>query len=329
MIYHAMVLIQKQVECLNPGEIPIMTVGQPRFAIAKEIQWLKPDCLGEDKFVVMTGDLHIEMALMNLGDWLEGSGWAALLSLAEITPSGKADSKLSGCSNITLSDIFIKLPLLSYICEYIEYIEECTDQMPLHEEEWELSKEAHPMFKFWHLTLHLELLLLEYVRSIRSGDFHLYVKTILSVISWMFSLDHRHYARWLPVHIRAMLKLPNAQPQIYSSFEDGKFTVQNSNRKFPRMALDQNHEPQNARIKGTAGAIGLTENDTSLSRWLVSGPEVARLLDGFCHEGEDDVTLEHHDSTVAIQSQLLKDLNSLVLTIDDLGHPFTDVALFS
>ena len=64
MIYHAMVLIQKQVEYLNPGQIPFMAVDQPLFAIAEEIQWLKPDCLGEDKFLVMMGDLHIEMALM-------------------------------------------------------------------------------------------------------------------------------------------------------------------------------------------------------------------------------------------------------------------------
>ena len=259
----------------------------------------------------MMGDLHIEMDLMKcLGDWLEVSGWTALLSLAEITTSGKADSMLSGCSNIilcrylhqvTASDLHIKKKEA-----YCEYIEECTDQMPLHEKEWELSKEAHPMFKFCNLTLHLELLLLEYVKSIRSGDFYLYVKTILSVVPWMFSLDHHHYARWLPVHIRAILNLPNAQPQIYSSFEDGKFT------KFSRMALDQNHEQQNARIKGTGGAIGLTENDTSLRRWLASGPEVALILDefAFCNEGEDDVTSEHHDSAVALQAQFLKDVNS-------------------
>ena len=97
----------------------------------------------------------------------------------------------------------------------------------------------------------------------------------MSVVLWMFSLDHHQYARWLPAHIRAMLNLPNTQPQIYSSFEDGKFT------KCSRMALDQNHEQRNARIKGTGGAIGLTENDTSLRRWLASEPEVALLFDEF------------------------------------------------
>ena len=74
--------------------------------------------------------------------------------------------------------------------------------------------------------------------------------------------------------------------------------------------------------KGTGGAISLTENDTSLRSWLVSGPEVTCLLDefAFCGEGKDDVTLENLESTVAIQSQFLKDINSLVLTINDLGN---------
>ena len=141
MIYHAMVLIQKQIEYLNPGQIPIMTVDQPLFAIAKEIQWLKPECLGEDKFLVMMGDLHIEMAFMKcLGDWLEGSGWMALLSLAEITTSGKADSMLSGSSNITLCRYLHKVTASALHIKkkeaYSEYLKECTEewhQVPLHE----------------------------------------------------------------------------------------------------------------------------------------------------------------------------------------------------
>ena len=40
-IHHAMLLIKKQTECLNPGQSPVMTVDQPLYAIAKEIQWTK------------------------------------------------------------------------------------------------------------------------------------------------------------------------------------------------------------------------------------------------------------------------------------------------
>ena len=64
MMHHTMLLIQKQTEYLNRGQTPVMTADQPYFALAKEIQWLKPDLLGEDKCLVMMGDLHTEMNLM-------------------------------------------------------------------------------------------------------------------------------------------------------------------------------------------------------------------------------------------------------------------------
>ena len=64
MIHHAMLLIINQTHFLNQGQIPLMTVDQPLFALAKTIQWAKPDVFGEDKLVVMMGDLHIEMTFM-------------------------------------------------------------------------------------------------------------------------------------------------------------------------------------------------------------------------------------------------------------------------
>ena len=64
MIHYAMLLIHQQTEYLNPGQTPIMTADQPLFALAKEIQWLKPDVLGENKLLVLIGDLHTEMTFM-------------------------------------------------------------------------------------------------------------------------------------------------------------------------------------------------------------------------------------------------------------------------
>ena len=46
MIHHAMLLIIKQTHFLNQGQIPLMTVDQPLFALAKTIQWVKPDYSG-------------------------------------------------------------------------------------------------------------------------------------------------------------------------------------------------------------------------------------------------------------------------------------------
>ena len=64
MIHHALKLIQKQTNHLNPGQTPVMTADQPLYAIAKQIQWAKSETLGEEKFLVLMGDLHIEMTFM-------------------------------------------------------------------------------------------------------------------------------------------------------------------------------------------------------------------------------------------------------------------------
>ena len=64
MIHHAMLLIQQQTKDLNPGQTPVMTADQPLFALAKEIQWLKPDVFGENKLLVLVGDFHTEVTFM-------------------------------------------------------------------------------------------------------------------------------------------------------------------------------------------------------------------------------------------------------------------------
>ena len=64
MIHQAMLLIQQQTKYLNPGKTPFMTADQSLFALAKEIQWFKPDVLGENKLLVLMGDLHTEMTFM-------------------------------------------------------------------------------------------------------------------------------------------------------------------------------------------------------------------------------------------------------------------------
>lgn len=53
----------------------MIALDQPLYAVAKEIQWNWSDIYGEEKFVVMFGGLHIEMAFLKVvGGWLEGSG---------------------------------------------------------------------------------------------------------------------------------------------------------------------------------------------------------------------------------------------------------------
>jgi hypothetical protein len=58
---------------------------------------MHPEEYGEDKIIMSMGCLHIEMAYLNeIGDWLGGSGWDALIVEAGISTTGRAESYLSG-----------------------------------------------------------------------------------------------------------------------------------------------------------------------------------------------------------------------------------------
>ncbi len=97
MVKHGMDVIMKATEHVNPGQIPVLTVDQPLYAISKEIQWSWPSKNGEEKYVVLMGGLHIEMALLKvLGNWLDGSGWVAIMASTNVTTEGRADALQSG-----------------------------------------------------------------------------------------------------------------------------------------------------------------------------------------------------------------------------------------
>ena len=82
---------------LNPGQTPVIAADQPLYALLKQIQWEWPE-YGEDKFVIMFGGLHIEMAaLKSLGTLLEDSGCTSAIVEAGLATSGTAESLIPDC----------------------------------------------------------------------------------------------------------------------------------------------------------------------------------------------------------------------------------------
>ena len=88
-VKHVMQKVCDTVAYLNPGQVPVITTGQPIYALVKQVQW--PDEYGEDEYLVMFGGLHIEMAaLRSLGSLLKDSGWTGALVEAGVASSGTA-----------------------------------------------------------------------------------------------------------------------------------------------------------------------------------------------------------------------------------------------
>ncbi|KAG1664759.1 Flotillin-1 [Nymphon striatum] len=185
-----------------------------------------------------------------------------------------------------------------------------------------------PQFHYWATMLELELLLLVYVRSLRQGSLMMYIEALTELVPWFYALDHTHYARWIPVHLKDMAELTTKHPDVAKKFKESHFTVQKTQRAFSSIPIDQAHEQNNACIKGDGGAVGLTDNPSALRRWMVAGPEVARVIEEFqdvsqhCRQKKADT--RHHDQTPSVQTSFVKDVRSLVDVIEEMGNPFEE-----
>ena len=74
-------------------------------------------------------------------------------------------------------------------------------------------------------------------------------------------------------------------------------------------------------------SIGLTQNMSQLTRWMVGGPEVAHVINEF-EEAENHVkksaNFRHHEQVRSVQASFVMEVKSLTNTIQDLGNPFAD-----
>ena len=97
----------------------------------------------------------------------------------------------------------------------------------------------------------------------------MYLDALTELVPWFHALDHTHYARWIPVHLKDMAELITKHPDVARKFSEGHFTVHKTQMVFSSIPIDQAHEQNNACIKGDGGAIGLTDNPSALRPgWL-------------------------------------------------------------
>ena len=187
--------------------------------------------------------------------------------------------------------------------------------------------EEQPQFCFWIQVLELELNVLQYVQSIREGNFELYIQMLVKLIPWFFSMGHTNYACWVPVHIRDMLLLQERNADVQREFMKGKFVITKTLNLFSKMAIDQAHEQENEKVKGEGGAVGITEDPAGLLRWMVAGPEVARVVHEFMAHQEGILNGKehpHHDQSPSIQRAFYLDMKSNSECMRDMGNPFTE-----
>ena len=169
----------------------------------------------------------------------------------------------------------------------------------------------------------MEMLLLLFVRSIRTEDLFLYEKSLDEIADWVFILDHYNYARWLPVHVRDMMNVRVKHPALYRQFADGFFTIAKPQNTFAMIGFDQTHEQQNKELKMHGGTLNLSD-ECVFTKWAVAGPEIARVITEF-EAGmytRKNAVLKHHDHSPSVQQTFFAHTKALVIAFQEAGNPF-------
>ena len=84
------------------------------------------------------------------------------------------------------------------------------------------------------------------------------------------------------------------------------------------MPINQAHEQNNKLVKGSGGAVVLMENPLAFRKWMIAGPEQARLSEReFITEG-----YHHHEEGFCTQKTFREQTLSLVETINEMSSPF-------
>ena len=168
---------------------------------------------------------------------------------------------------------------------------------------------------YWFTVIDLEVLLFMFIRSIREGDFPLFVTLLENIVPWMLSLDHIHYAKWLPLFLEDLKKMSNESNPVLEEFNKWYFTVNKTDHPFSSMGVDQAHE-QNKVVKVDGGAIDILENEIALLKWAVAGPIISDLL----NQADQDLPnpqkpSKHHEDTDLCENNFRKDRNSFLGTL--------------
>ena len=190
-------------------------------------------------------------------------------------------------------------------------------------EDWVLEQKSQPQFLYWHQGLELELTTLQFVKSIRNGDFNMYIQPLEQLMNFVFALDRTNYKRSLTVHLRDMISLKEIHESVHNEFMQGHFVGQKSGRSFSSLALDQMHEQLICELKGNGGFIGLTENPAELRRHLIVGPELSRLIQEFERQNVPNET-KHHEQYHSFQKRFADDVLALIEAFQALGNPFLE-----
>ena len=73
--------------------------------------------------------------------------------------------------------------------------------------------------------------ILRFTRSIREGDWALYLESFAEMLPWFGAYDHVNYLKWGCTFLADMKQLDQTALEVYQGFQSGDFIVKESNQR--------------------------------------------------------------------------------------------------
>lgn len=257
-----------------------------------------------DNLFIQLGSFHIEMSFFKaLGKYIEESGGPAILTECEILASGSLKGFISGTHYNRCKRIHLQFATALQILHFKEFLSakelplddiikdlqilqktNSLENVSLPNNLQELLEEYEKYYqqtengshgataKYWITYISFVKLYLEFSRSIRTGDFDLYVYSLPQIASLMFSMNHQNYSRWILKYYNNLINVDTTHPGFKETLLNGGFSIRRTDKSFSRTAIDLTLEQTinaDAANKLT-GISNFTNSIHARTKWAVS-----------------------------------------------------------
>lgn len=109
-------------------------------------------------------------------------------------------------------------------------------------------------------------MLLNSIRSDRTGDFDLHLSSIVQMLPYLFTFNHPLYVRGIVLYLQDMLNLPET---VKLDLKNGMASVKRKSGTFNGVGGDLALEQTQNRSSAISGGwVGISTNEISLLKWL-------------------------------------------------------------
>ena len=180
-------IVEKTTQLLNPGQICVDESDQPGYKLSVELQWRFPNRFGPDKYFRLFGSLHLEKSILLLCDSLiEGIALDKIMALCRLSVVGM--DSLVTVNHIKRTRYCIQVAVCVMFSLLTSVHEKSGDKGPVLQ--WlKNQSEESKMCHYWYIIIDLMLNLLIFVRSIREGNFSMYVSSLKQLVKWYYACD--------------------------------------------------------------------------------------------------------------------------------------------